>query len=69
MSYFEWVQNRMGYSWIVPVIEKRLRRFMVEGWNSVQVVQERESVHMRKAASIVAVERVAAADQLRGIYA
>ncbi len=69
ISYFEWVQNRMGYSWIAPVIEKRLRRFMVEGWNSVQVVQEREGVHMRKAAGIVAVERVAAADQLRGIYA
>ena len=68
-SYFEWVQNRMGYSWIAPVVEKRLRRFMVEGWNSVQRVQEREDVHMRKAASIVAVERVAAADQLRGIYA
>jgi glutamate dehydrogenase (NAD(P)+) len=69
MSYFEWVQNRMGYAWIEPVIEKRLRRFMAEGWNSVLKIQDREGVHMRKAASIVAVERVAAADQLRGIYA
>ena len=69
MSYFEWVQNRMGYSWIMPVIEKRLRRFMAEGWNSVMKTQQEYDVTMRQAASVLAVKRVSAADELRGIYA
>jgi len=69
MSYFEWVQNRMGYAWIMPVIEKRLRRFMAEGWNSVTKTQEEYDVRMRQAASILAVKRVTTADELRGIYA
>jgi len=69
LSYFEWVQNRMGYSWIDPVIDKRLRRFMTEAWSSALEVQERRGVSLRKAASMLAVSRVAEADAYRGVYA
>lgn len=69
MSYFEWVQNRMGYSWILPVINKRLRRFMTEAWVSCTSRTDERQVRLRMAASMLAVERVAAADLLRGIYA
>lgn len=69
MSYFEWVQNRMGYAWIHPVINKRLRRFMTEAWNSCVRRTDERKVRLRMAAGMLAVERVAAADMLRGIYA
>jgi glutamate dehydrogenase (NAD(P)+) len=69
MSYFEWVQNRMGYAWIHPVINKRLRRFMTEAWVSCTRRTDERKVRLRMAAGMLAVERVAAADMLRGIYA
>ncbi|MFT7670012.1 MAG: glutamate dehydrogenase (NAD(P)+) [Planctomycetota bacterium] len=68
-SYFEWVQNRMGYSWIHPVVNKRLRRFMTEAWNSCTKLTDERNVRLRMAASMLAVMRVAEADRLRGIYA
>jgi glutamate dehydrogenase (NAD(P)+) len=68
-NYFEWVQNRQGFQWIEAVIETRLTRFMTEAWNEVSKVQLRHGVRMRMAANMLAVERVASADQLRGIYA
>ena len=68
-DYFEWVQNRQGLSWIVPVVNKRLTRFMTEAWNAVSEVQLEHGVRMRMAANMLAVQRVARADQLRGIYA
>ncbi len=68
-DYFEWVQNRQGLSWLEPVLKKRLARFMTEAWEAVLEVQERHGVRQRMAANMLAVERVARADQMRGIYA
>lgn len=68
-DYFEWVQNRQGFSWVDAVMAKRLTRFMSEAWNEVGKVQLEHGVRMRMAANMLAVERVAKADQLRGIYA
>ena len=68
-DYFEWVQNRQGLSWIVPVVHKRLVRFMTEAWNAVSAMQLEHGVRMRMAANMLAVQRVAQADKLRGIYA
>lgn len=69
MSYFEWVQNRMGYAWIHPVINKRLRRFMTEAWNNCTKITDDRGVRLRMAANMLSVERVAAADKIRGTYA
>jgi glutamate dehydrogenase (NAD(P)+) len=69
MSYLEWVQNRMGWYWIEAVVDKRLRRFMTEAWRAVLKAQRKHDVRLRMAASIVAVQRVAKADALRGLYA
>ena len=68
-DYFEWVQNRQGFSWIDNVLHKRLQRFMTEAWNEVCEVQLRYGARMRMAANMLAVERVASADSARGIYA
>ena len=68
-SYFEWVQNRMGYAWLAPVVHNRLRRFMTEAFEAVRKVRQEHDVRMRMAANMVAVKRVVKADKLRGIYA
>jgi glutamate dehydrogenase (NAD(P)+) len=68
-DYFEWVQNRQGMSWLDVVFSKRLRRFMTEAWEAVVRIQEEHDVRLRMAANMLAVERVAAADTLRGVYA
>ncbi len=67
-DYFEWVQNRQGLVWIEPVVKKRLNRFMSEAWTAVSEVQMHHGVRMRMAAHMLAVDRVAKADQIRGIY-
>ena len=69
LSYFEWVQNRMGFKWIKPVIDRRLRRFMSDAWNATMEIAAEHDVRPRMAASMLAVRRVASADTLRGIYA
>ncbi len=69
VDYFEWVQNRQGLSWIEPVIQKRLTRFMTEAWNATTKMQLEHGVRLRMAANMLAVQRVAAGDKLRGIYA
>jgi glutamate dehydrogenase (NAD(P)+) len=69
VDYFEWVQNRQGLSWIEPVVQKRLTRFMTEAWHDVSEMQTRHGVRMRMAANMLAVQRVSSADKLRGIYA
>jgi len=69
LSYFEWVQNRQGMSWLEVVIAKRLRRFMTDAWVAVINSMETHDVTLRMAANMEAVRRVAAADALRGIYA
>lgn len=69
VSYFEWVQNRQGFAWQKEVVLKRLRRFMTEAWSEVAKLQGEREVRLRTAANMLAVQRVAAADKLRGIYA
>ena len=68
-DYFEWVQNRQGFAWIEAVVQKRMTRFMTEAWRDVSEVQLQYGVRMRMAANMLAVERVANADELRGVYA
>jgi glutamate dehydrogenase (NAD(P)+) len=69
VNYFEWVQNRAGYSWQPDVVQHRLERFMQTAWNEVSQIAEEQNVRLRMAAHMVAVRRVSQADRLRGIYA
>ena len=68
-SYFEWVQNRTGLQWIEDLVDRRLVRFMREAWDAVSETRKRYDVSLRMAANIMAVDRVARADEQRGIYA
>jgi glutamate dehydrogenase (NAD(P)+) len=69
VSYFEWVQNRAGYYWSEDVVNERLREIMCRSFADVLQLSRKHGVTMRTAAYMVAVDRVAAAHRLRGLYA
>ncbi len=66
---FEWVQDKMGYFWTEEDVNARLKRFMVSAFNDILKVAKDNDVHMRIAAFMVGIQRVADVVMLRGIYA
>lgn len=69
VSYFEWVQDRQGYFWNEELINKRLEEIMVNSFGDVTTYADRHGVNNRIAAYMLALDRVAFAIKLRGIYA
>ena len=69
VSYFEWVQNRAGDRWTEDVVNDRLADIMRRGFADVLTLARRHGVSMRIAAYMLAVDRVATAHRLRGVYA
>jgi glutamate dehydrogenase (NAD(P)+) len=68
-SYFEWVQDRMGYFWKEEMVNERLKDIMVASFNDVVKYAENHGVNNRIAAYMLAVDRVAYITRVRGIYA
>ncbi len=66
VSYFEWVQNINGYYWDLETVHQRLDAKMTEAFWKVVSMKQEKHVHMRSAAYLVAVQRVAEACKLRG---
>jgi glutamate dehydrogenase (NAD(P)+) len=69
VSYFEWVQDRQGYFWNEQLVNDRLEEIMVNSFRDVITYAEKHKVHNRTAAYMLALDRVAFAVKLRGIYA
>ena len=68
VSYFEWVQNRIGYYWSEDDVNGRLERIMIESFQEVISVAEKHEVSNRIGAYILGVDRVAKITRVRGIY-
>jgi glutamate dehydrogenase (NAD(P)+) len=68
-SYFEWVQDRQGYFWKESVVNEQLEHIMRNSFAEVVRYAEAHNVNNRIAAYMVAIDRVAAAIKIRGIYA
>lgn len=68
VSYFEWVQNRQGLYWNEKSVNERLEEMMVAGFTDTLSYAEKHKVHNRTAAYMLAVDRVAFATRLRGVY-
>jgi glutamate dehydrogenase (NAD(P)+) len=68
-SYFEWVQDRMGYFWTEDEVNQRLDRIMIDSFNDVLQYAIAHSVNNRIAAYMLAIDRVAYTTKQRGIYA
>jgi glutamate dehydrogenase (NAD(P)+) len=69
VSYFEWVQDRMGYFWREDVVNERLQDTMVASFNDLCRFADAHSVDTRTAAYMLAIDRVAYDTRMRGIYA
>jgi glutamate dehydrogenase (NAD(P)+) len=69
VSYFEWVQDRMGYFWREDVVNERLQDKMVASFNDLCRYAAAHSVDTRTAAYMLAIDRVAYDTRMRGIYA
>ncbi|AWW31081.1 Glu/Leu/Phe/Val dehydrogenase [Echinicola strongylocentroti] len=66
VSYFEWVQNRLGYKWTAERVNRRSDRIMKEAFDQVYKTSVKHEVPMRIAAYIVAIDKVAQTYQFRG---
>ncbi|MHC4490267.1 MAG: Glu/Leu/Phe/Val family dehydrogenase [Planctomycetota bacterium] len=66
VSYFEQVQNTYNYYWSLGEVHERLDQKMTDAFNAVWDTAKKEKVHMRLAAYLVSVQRVAQAVRDRG---
>ena len=69
VSYFEWVQDRQGYFWNEKLVNERLEEIMIESFEDVISYAAKHHVNNRTAAYMLALDRVASAIKLRGLYA
>ena len=68
VSYFEWAQNRASLAWTRDEVNARLRRQILAAAAAVRTRGAAEGIDPRLAAQSIAVERVAEATRLRGLY-
>ncbi|MBM4157692.1 MAG: Glu/Leu/Phe/Val dehydrogenase [Ignavibacteria bacterium] len=68
VSYFEWVQDRIGYFWDEPDINSRLNRLMTEAFQNVYKYAIEFETSLRIGAYIYAIDKVSNVLRLRGIY-
>lgn len=68
VSYFEWVQSNQSYRWSAELVDERLAARMTEAWTAVTDFARLRDLSLREAATVLAVQRVAEAHRLRGLY-
>ncbi len=68
VSYYEWVQNRDALFWAPKIINGRLREAILDAAAAVWERAEADDIDPRRAAHAIAVQRVAEATTLRGLY-
>jgi glutamate dehydrogenase (NAD(P)+) len=68
VSYFEWAQNRAALAWTLDEVNDRLRQQILVAADAVWQRAADEGIPPRLAAHAIAVERVAQATTLRGLY-
>jgi glutamate dehydrogenase (NAD(P)+) len=68
VSYFEWVQDLQEFFWDEHDINDRLERIMLRAFDNTLKVSLEKKVMMRTAAYVLAVDKVAQATTIRGIY-
>lgn len=68
ISYLEWVQNNMGYYWGFDEVAKKMEDHITRGFRDTYARAKKYNIDMRKAAMVLAVERVVEAFNQRGIW-
>jgi len=68
VGYFEWAQNLQGFFWEEADVNARLEKVMKRSFYDVYETSRKHHCHMRTAAYILAVGRVADATSVRGLF-
>jgi glutamate dehydrogenase/leucine dehydrogenase len=68
VSYFEWLQNLRREYWSENDVNERLDRNITKAFLDVYGTHEKYGVNMRKASTLLAVNRVVEALKIRGIW-
>jgi glutamate dehydrogenase (NAD(P)+) len=68
VSYFEWVQDLNRDHWSENVVNAKLKEIMVKAFGEVLKLAQHNEVNNRVGAYLLAVDRVASATALRGLY-
>jgi len=58
VSYFEWVQNRLGFKWTKSRVNRRCDAIIKQGFNNVYNISKKYNVSLRIAAYISAIDKV-----------
>ncbi len=58
VSYYEWVQNRMGEYWELDVVYSKLKKRIISSFEDIYALKTEKSINMRTAAYVLAVQRV-----------
>jgi glutamate dehydrogenase (NAD(P)+) len=68
VSYFEWVQGLQEYFWKEAEVNAKLNDIVTRAFNDTWNLHEQRGISLRLAAYGLAVERVAEATTIRGLY-
>jgi glutamate dehydrogenase/leucine dehydrogenase len=68
ISYLEWVQNNMGYYWTFDEVAKKMEGNITRGFKDTYNLSKKHKIDMRKAAMVLAVQRVIEAFNHKGIW-
>ena len=68
VSYFEWVQDLQCFFWQQDEVNARLKQIMKRAFRDVLETTRKHRVHMRTAAYLLAIGRVADATITRGLF-
>jgi len=68
VSYFEWIQGCQAYFWEECEVNEKLKKIMNAAFDETYELAQKEKIDMRTAAYMLAVQRVADAVRIRGIY-
>ena len=68
VSYFEWVQALQSFFWSEREVNLKLRDIIEQAFEQTYQVHQERKVDMRTAAYILAVQTVASAHKVRGLY-
>lgn len=66
VSYFEWIQNRCGYTWGLDDVLNKEEEIMIEAFKNIWDVKEEYDVSMREAAYMYSILKIYETMNLRG---
>ena len=68
VSYFEWVQNKTSEYWDIEKVDRNLNKHMVMAARRTLLMREQYKTDLRTAAYIAALDNIAKAYAVRGIF-